>query len=150
MNIESLLASKLMANKNIKSILSTDLIVEDETNKIYFLMEVKTGKILKDGSEQIRVYKNDITKYVNNHGSVEAFFKAVVVSEMMLSGYVIIPIQGGFMCVGGDEVYALKDNTCTCQAFLNDTSKPCKHLVYKDGLLHQRARINEWKSENLN
>lgn len=149
MNIESLLASKLLANKNVKNVLETDLIVDEESNKIYFLMKVKTGKTLKDGTEQIRVYKNDISKYVQNHGSVEAFFKSLVVSEMMLSGYMIIPIQGGFMCVGGEDVYALKDNTCTCQAFNNDTSKPCKHLIYKDGLLNQRARMNEWKQSNL-
>jgi hypothetical protein len=148
-NLENLLASKLMATKNIKNVLETDLVIDEEKEKIMFVMKVKTGKTLKDGSEQIKLYKNDITKQVKNHGGVEPFFKSLVVAEMIISGYVLVPIQGGFLCVGGDEVYALKHNTCTCPAFIQDSSRPCKHLLYKEGLLEQRARINEWKRNNV-
>ena len=148
-NLETLLASKLLAKKQFKNIISTQLVVDDEKEKVYFLMEAPTGKTLKDGTEQVRVYKHDITKMVKNHGGVEPLFKSLVVAEMMLAGYLMIPIPGGFMCVGGDEAYSISDNECTCPAFQNDLSKPCKHILYRDGLLMQRARINEWKRINL-
>lgn len=149
MNLEKLLASKLMAVKQFKNVISTQLVTDDEKAKVYFLIEVNTGKILKDGKEQIKIYKNDITNQVKNHGGVENLFKALIVSEMMLAGYIMVPISGGFICVGGNEVYSISGEECTCPAFLNNSSKPCKHILYRDGLLNQRARINEWKLSNL-
>ena len=149
MNLDTLLASKLMAKKQYKNIISTQLVTDNEKAKVYFLIEVNTGKTLKDGTEQVKIYKNDITKQVKNHGGVEGLFKSLVVCEMMLAGYIMVPIPGGFMCVGGDEAYSINNNECTCPAFLNDSSKPCKHILYRDGLLEQRARINEWKRLNL-
>ena len=148
MNLDTLLAGKLMAKKQYKNIISTQLVTDDEKAKVYFLIEVNTGKTLKDGSDQIKIYKNDITKQVKNHGGVESLFKSLVVAEMMLAGYIMVPISGGFVCVGGDEVYSISDNECTCPAFVNDSSKPCKHILYRDGLLEQRARINNWKRLN--
>jgi len=149
MNLEKLLAAKLMAKKQFKNVISTQLVTDDEKAKVYFLIEVTTGKTLKNGTEQIKIYKNDITKQVKNHGGVESLFKALVVAEMMLSGYLMIPIPGGFMCVGGEEAYSISDKECTCPAFLNNSSSPCKHLLYRDGLLDQRTRINQWKQINL-
>ena len=148
-NLETLLASKLMAKKQFKNVISTQLVTDDEKAKVYFLIEVNTGKTLKDGTEQVKIYKNDITKMVKNHGGVEPLFKSLVVAEMMLAGYIMVPIPGGFMCVGGDEAYSINGEECTCPAFLNNPTKPCKHLLYRDGLLEQRARINEWKRLNL-
>lgn len=148
-NLDNLLAAKLLAKKQYKKVLSTQLILEETTNKIYFVIEVQTDKILKTGEIKSKFYKNDISSYIKNHGTVEKFFKALVVSEMMLAGYLLIPIDGGFICTGGEEIYSIKDNQCTCPAFLNDNSKQCKHLLYKEGLLEQRSRINEWKLFNL-
>ena len=149
-NLEKLLASKLLAKKKEKDIISTNIIIDNENGKIMFILEVKTGKILKSGKEQIKVYKNDISKYVKNHGGLEAFFKSLVVAEMITIGYSIIPIENGYLCVGGEEVYSMTENECTCPAFINNPSHPCKHLLYKDGLLEQRARINKWREEFLN
>lgn len=149
-NLENLLAAKLLAKKQYKKVLNTQLLLEEDTDKIYFVIEVLTEKITKTGEVKTKFYKNDISAYVKNHGTVERFFKALVLSEMMLAGYLLIPIEGGFICTGGEEVYSIKDNECTCPAFLNDPSKQCKHILYKEGLLEQRARINNWKLNNLN
>jgi hypothetical protein len=148
-NLETLLACKLLAKKQFKNIISTQLVIDDDKEKVYLLIEASTNKTLKDGTEQVKIYKHDITKMVKNHGGVEPLFKSLVVAEMMLAGYIMVPISGGFMCVGGDEVYSISDNECTCPAFTNNPSKPCKHLLYRDGLLELRARINKWKNINL-
>ena len=148
-NLESLLASKLLAKKQLSKVTDTEIVLDEDSNKIYFVFRFNTGKVKKDGTEQVRVYKNDITKYVANHGGLENLFKTLVAAEMMLSGYMIIPIPGGYLCVGGEEMYDLKDDTCTCPAFINNSKEPCKHLLYKDALLLQRARINQWKEINL-
>lgn len=148
-NLESLMASRLLAKKQFKKVISTQLVIDDEKEKIYFLIEAYTGKTLKKGEEQVRVYKTDITQFVKNHGGVEPLFLSLVVAEMMMAGYLLIPIPGGHMCVGGEEAYSIKGEECTCPAFLNDSSKPCKHILYRNGLTAQRARISEWKSQNL-
>lgn len=147
-HLELLLASNLLAKKQLKNIIKTEVLLEEETNKIYLLIEVKTGRKLKDGSFTTKLYKNDITESVFNHESLESFYKSLIVSEMIIAGYLLIPIQGGYLCVGGQEVYSLLDNTCTCPAYLNN-KQTCKHLYYRDGLLEQRSRINNWKMENL-
>lgn len=148
-NLENLLASKLLAKKHLKNVSDSDIIFEEDTNKIYFVFKYNTGKVKKDNTPLIKVYKNDITKYVQNNGGLENLFKALVASEMLVAGYMMIPIPGGYICTGGHELYNIKDNECTCPAFINDSSKPCKHIIYRDALLEQRSRINQWKRENL-
>jgi hypothetical protein len=149
-NLEKLLAVKLLAAKQIKNIVSTEFVVEEHTDKIYFLITVELDKKNKDETFKTKVYKNDITVYIKNHGSIESFFRALITSEMLLAGYLIVPVAGGFVCVGGEEIYSLTNNECTCPAFLNNSKEPCKHLLFKEGLLEQRARINTWKINNLN
>lgn len=148
-NLENLLASKLFAKKQLKNISESEIVVQEDTGKIYFVFKYDTGKSKKDGSALIKLYKNDITKYVQNHGGLENLFKTLVAAEMLVAGYMIVPIQGGYICTGGDELYNLKDNECTCPAFLNNLNQPCKHLIYRDAILLQRARINEWKQLNI-
>lgn len=149
-NLNNMLAAKFLASKQQKNIISTEFIIEESSNKVYFLMKIKTDKKDKNGEPKIRLYKQNITTYIKNHGSLESFYKSLIVSEMLLAGYLIIPIEGGFLCVGGDEIYSMKDTECTCPAFLNNSKEPCKHLLFKNGLLEQRARINNWKLNNLN
>jgi len=148
-NLENLLASKLLAKKHLPKISDSDVVYDEESGKIYFVFKFDTGKAKKDGSPLIKLYKNDITKYVQNHGGLENLFKTLVAAELLVAGYMIIPIPGGYICAGGDELYNLKDNTCTCPAFLNNPDKPCKHLIYRDAILQQRARMNQWKQANL-
>ena len=122
---------------------------DENSDNIYLTFRWDTGKLNKKGESIVRLYKNNITKPVLEHGGLENFYKMLVASEMMLAGYLIIPVENGWVCVGGEEVYALKDNECTCQAFVVDSSKPCKHLIYKEALLMQRSRMNEWKRSNF-
>lgn len=148
-NLNSLLASKFLAAKQYKNIVSTDFIIQEEPYKIYFLIEVELLKKNKEGLNQTKFYKQDITKFVNNHGSLENLYKALITSEMLLAGYLLIPIDGGFLCIGGDEVYSINNSGCTCPAYLNNNKELCKHLLFRDGLLDQRARVNNWKINNL-
>jgi SWIM zinc finger len=148
--LNNMLAAKFLAAKQQKNIISTEFIIEESTDKIYFLIEVKLDKKDESGINKTKFYKQDITSYIKNHGSLESFYKSLVVSEMLLAGYLIVPIEGGFLCVGGDEIYSMNNTECTCPAFLNNSKEPCKHLLFKNGLLEQRARINNWKLNNLN
>jgi len=141
-NLEIMLANKFLATKQYKKVINTQLITDDLKEKIYFVIEVSEDT-------KSKMYKQDITSYVINHGGVQQFFRSLVVSEMLLMGYLLIPIEGGFLCVGGEEVYSLINNECTCRAYLNNPSKMCKHLLFKEGLLEQRARINNWKLQNI-
>lgn len=149
-SLEKLLAAKLLTSKKIKDIHSTDFVIEENSDKIYFLIKVHTGKVLKNNEPKLKIYKNDITSYIQNHGSIELFFQALVTSEMLLAGYLLVPIENGYLCIGGEEIYSLNNNECTCPAFLNNNKARCKHLLFKEGLFQQRARINEWKQNNLN
>jgi hypothetical protein len=149
-NLEKLLAAKLLALKQIKNIISSEFVVEDSTDKIYFVINATVNGKDKDGNQKTKLYKNDITQYIKNHGSIESFFKALITSEMLLAGYLLVPIEGGFICTGGEEIYSLTNNQCTCPAYLNNNKEPCKHLLFKEGILEQRARINNWKLNNLN
>lgn len=146
-NLENLLAAKFISKRELKKIEDLNLLVDPDNNHIYLTYKYLVRS--KKGEDYYRLYKNNITKMVNEHGGLENLFKVLVAAEMMVSGYLIIPIEGGYVCVGGTEVYALKDNTCTCQAYTVDPSKPCKHLIYKEALLLQRSRINTWKQANL-
>lgn len=146
--LENLLASKFIAKRELKNVKDADVIVDEESNNIFLTFNFLVGK-RKDGSEQWRLYKNNITKMVSEHGGLENLFKTLVAAEMMIQGYIIVPIEGGWLCVGGSEVYSMKEQECTCQAYSVNPSKPCKHLIYKEALLMQRSRINQWKRENL-
>lgn len=148
-SLESLLAAKFLAKKQQSKIVSSSITTEEDTNKVYLIIEINNTSSKQLDKIKTKVYKQDITKYILLHGSLEHFYKALVVSDMILSGYLLIPIEGGFVCTGGDELYSLLNNQCTCPAFLNNSNNPCKHLLYRDGLLNQRARINNWKLNNI-
>jgi len=148
-NLENLLASKLLAKKHLPKVSEPDILLEEDSGKIYFVFKFDTGKSKKDGEALVKLYKNDITKYVHNHGGLENLFKTLVAAEMLVAGYMIIPIQGGYICAGGEELYNIKENECTCPAFLNNSQEPCKHIIYRDAILLQRARMNQWKQRNL-
>lgn len=149
LDIAKELAARYIAKREVKKITEPDVVFNEESGKIYLTFKWDTGKTKKDGSPSVRLYKNNITKTVLEHGGLENFYKALVASEMMLAGYMIIPIENGWVCVGGAETYAMKDNECTCPAYVTNPSRPCKHLIYKEALLMQRSKINEWKRNNL-
>lgn len=148
-NLNNILASKFLAKKQLKNIISTEFVVDENKEKVFFIIAVATDKIDKEGNIKTKAYKQDITSYIQIHGSLEAFYRALITSEMLLAGYLLIPIDGGFLCTGGEEVYSINNSECTCPAYLN-TKEPCKHILFKEGLLEQRARVNHWKINNLN
>lgn len=148
-NIAKELAARYISKREVKKIQDPEVVYDDNTGNIYLVFRWDTGKTNKKGEPIVRLYKNNITKPISEHGGLENFYKTLVASEMMLAGYFIVPIENGWVCVGGSEVYAMKDNECTCQAFVLNPSKPCKHLIYKEALLMQRSKINEWKRSNL-
>lgn len=148
--LEGLLAAKFLAKKQQNKIISSNIVTEEDTDKVYLLIEINTTSSKQLDKIKTKIYKQDITKYILLHGSLENFYKALVVSDMILSGYLLVPIEGGYICTGGEEIYSLLNNQCTCPAFLNNSNNPCKHLLYRDGLLNQRAKINNWKLNNIN
>lgn len=149
MNLEEMFATRLLAKKNKDKLLRTEVVYDNDANKIIFIFEVKVVSKSKEKSEIVKLYKQDITSLVKAHGSVENAFTALVASDMMFNGYLIIPIENGWICTGGSEIYNLKEQECSCPAFINTPNKKCKHLLYRDALLTQRTKINEWRLNNL-
>ena len=149
LDIAKELAARYISRREVKKIIDPDVIYDEDSGNIYLTFKWDTCRTKKDGSPIIRLYKNNITKTVLEHGGLENFYKVLVASEMMLAGYMIIPIENGWLCVGGSEVYSMKENECTCPAYVTNSSKPCKHLIYKEALLLQRSKINKWKKNNL-
>lgn len=146
--LESLLASKFISKRELKKIKDLEIILDDDKENIFLVYKYLIGTN-KEGEDKYRLYKNNITKMVSEHGGLENLFKTLVAAEMMVHGYLIIPIDGGWICTGGSETYSMKQEECTCQAYTVNPSKPCKHLIYKEALLLQRSRMNEWKRANL-
>ena len=149
MNLEQMFAIRLISKKNKDKLVRSEVVYDDDSDKVMFVFEMKVPSKTKDKEETTKVYKQNITPLVKAHGSVEKAFTALVASDMMLNGYLIIPIENGWVCTGGDEIYNLKEQECTCPAFINNPSKRCKHLLYRDALLNQRVKANEWKLNNL-
>lgn len=141
-NIAKELAARYIAKRESKKIIEPDVLFDENTGDIHLVFKWDTGKVKKDGTPLIRLYKNNITKSVLEHGGLENFYKTLVAAEMMIAGYLIVPIENGWMCTGGTEMYAMKENECTCPAFISNPGQPCKHLIYKEALLMQRSRIN--------
>ena len=146
-NLERLLASKYFAKKYINKIIEPNIVFNEEKMKFYLIFKLESKN--KNGQLNTRLYKNDISILVNKHGGLKNLFLSLVAADMSLKGYLIIPIEGGWLCVGGEETYALKEQECSCRAFINNNKKPCKHLLYRDALAIQRSRINNWKINNL-
>ena len=149
MNLEQMFAIRLISKKNKNKLLKTGVVYDEENSKVMFIFEMLVPSKAKDKKEINKVYKQDITPLVKAHGSVENAFTALVASDMMFNGYLIIPIENGWVCTGGNEIYNLKEHECSCPAFINSPNKKCKHLLYRDALLNQRIKINQWKMKNL-
>ena len=149
MNLEQMFAIRLISKKNKDKLVRSEVVYDNDNGKITFVFEMIVPSKSKDKETITKVYKQDITSLVKAHGSVEKAFTALVASDMMLNGYLIIPIENGWVCTGGGEIYNLKEQECTCPAFINSPNKRCKHLLYRDALLNQRAKVNEWKLSNL-
>lgn len=146
--LETLLASHYLSQKQINKILNTDFVYEEDTKTLYFLLKIQTNNKLKNGEIQIKCYKYNLNKEISNHGSLENLFKSLVLSQMLLEGYILIPIEGGYICKGGEELYTIKDNTCTCRSYLSSNTS-CKHIIFKEALDIYKYRIQQWKVENL-
>ena len=108
-NIAKELAARYISKREVKKIQDPEVIYDDNTGNIYLVFKWDTGKTNKKGEPIVRLYKNNITKPISEHGGLENFYKTLVASEMMLAGYFIVPIENGWVCVGGSEVYAMKE-----------------------------------------
>ncbi len=141
------LASYYFSKKNLKNISNSEIIFDEKTNKFFIIF--KAIIINKNNKNTEKIYKQNITKLIKQHEGATNLLKAFVASTMILEGYLIIPVNNGWLCTGGEEVYSLKSQDCSCPAFITNSSQPCKHLIYRDFLLQQRSKINEWKQNNL-
>lgn len=148
MNIEQQLAAFYIGKKQSTNIKDANIEVDSDTGHVFCTFNLKLNRKRKDGSYPIKAYKQDITRLIENHNGLENLYISFVTAEMIIAGYFIVPIPNGFLCIGGDEIYSMKDDSCSCPSSINHPDKPCKHLLFRDGLLLQRARINQWKKDN--
>ena len=146
--LETELAARMLGEQFRDQVVDPNVVFDEESKKFYLVFKRLVGE-KKDGEPKLRVYKKNITRWVNAHGGLTNLFANFVAAKMILEGYMIVPIENGWLCVGGDEVYSLTVDSCTCQAFVTDPTKPCKHMQFKEAVYKQRSRLNKWKQDNL-
>lgn len=104
---------------------------------IYFELDTET----KDRKS----YKKNITFLVNKHEGLENMLDVYIATEMIREGYFLVPIEGGWVVHGGSEPYQLQIEECTCRAYIQKPSQPCKHLRFLNFHLRYRNECNKIK-----
>lgn len=142
--MEKTLLKELLTLKELKDV--THCQITGDNGEVY--LEYRTITQPKDGGiPKQKDHKRKITKFVQKHGGVIELYEAIVASSMILHNYSIVPIENGWLCVGGNEIYNMKQQECTCTAFQRNKNTRCKHLVFRDWTVKQRARVAEIKSK---
>jgi len=75
--------------------------------------------------------------------SLREMYELYVATSMLREGYMLCPIEGGYIVVGGEDNYQIHEDTCTCPHYIF-TKKKCQHLVFRDWHLNYRARCNTY------
>lgn len=144
-SLEIKLASKLFAQKKISNISNAKFVIDEEKQDVYLVFT-----LLENGKEKL--YKSKINHLLHSYkGDVKEMLTALIATEMMFLGYYLVPIDGGYMCVGGDELYSLRNNECTCRDFITNRKnkgEKCKHLYLLDYMYFQRRLVTEWQLQN--
>jgi hypothetical protein len=129
LTLENLLVRKLVGKRLVdKTVSNAKIILDDNDGRpyLYFQLEGKDRKI-------------NIQPLIKD--SVTDAYATQVWASMLSDGYTLGTLPGGWVCFTPDgDHYEMTDNTCSCQAFNHDSSRPCKHLLFKRGELLYRAR----------
>lgn len=139
---EKILLKHILKIQELKNVVSIEL---EHTDSDVFLKYRTIKQVEGQIAPLQKDYKRKITSFVQKHGSLMNFYEAIVASSMIIENYSIIPIENGWLCTGGDEVYNLEAQECTCKAFQANKNTRCKHLVYRDWTLKERAKIAQLK-----
>ncbi|MBD2201561.1 hypothetical protein H6G33_09400 [Calothrix sp. FACHB-1219] len=133
--------------KSLERILSTKALLEileknvsePEIDKEEGKLRFKIAKLTRDRSVSI-----DLDKIA--WGPLETVYESNVAALMIMRGYLIFPIEGGWIVVNPEgEEYQIDGNSCTCKGNSYNPSSRCSHLILRDWMLNYRARGNEYR-----
>lgn len=143
-SLELYLAGELIAEEILKKVTKTEIKNEGDEIWLYFeVTERKRGK-LKEGEDRevVKPYKYDLAK---NWGLLKDMYETYVSTDLLRQGYMLIPLEGSWLVVGGEEPYQLEAEACTCLDFNTRLSRAsrCKHLIFRDWHTRYRARCQQ-------
>lgn len=140
-SLEQYLALQCYGESQLSKIKNISFIPNEDKLWLYF--EVHNIKKVKgEETVEIKRIKKNVSSLINK---MEETYYTYLATEMLIEGYSLIAIDGGWIVHGGEEPYQLGHESCTCLAFLNNKSKPCKHLVFQKWHLNYRNKCNELK-----
>lgn len=127
LTLESLLVRKLVGKRLVDKVVSgAQILLNEGTPYLYFKLDGKDKKI-------------NVQPLIGS--SITDSYALQVWSSMLSDGYILGTLPGGWLCFTPEgNHYEMTDDSCSCQAFNHDSSKPCKHLLFKRGELLYRAR----------
>lgn len=136
------LAFMLVHEKYISSIKNVD-IVQDPDQEFYLTFEQGTIQKSKEP------YKKNIKDVL--WGGVEEMYNSCLAGMMIMQGYVCVPIENGWIVLRpsmnkeNEKEYQLQEESCTCDAFIQNSNQPCKHLKFRDWHVQYRTKISQIK-----
>ena len=144
LGFEKLLALEALRKRFTKTITSAKL--ETIKEKVYLVFTLEDPKL---GEKE---YKVSFASFLWED-KFDYVYESLIAADLIRQGYMIVPIEGGWLCVPSKgEVYSLEEKSCSCGDFLMNKGKKerCKHLIYRDWTLHNRARIQEYRTNLKN
>lgn len=107
------------------------------------------GGFLTFKLEDIKGRRSKVNLVKNLWGPIQEVYDAYIFAELFKLGYIIVPLDNGWICVGTDnKEYQMTEHTCSCEDFLYGQKEKhrCKHLIMRDAWLNYRTRIVEYKN----
>lgn len=141
LQFEKLLALETLRKRFTKTI--TKAKIETLKEKVYLVFTLEDSKL---GEKE---YKVPFISFLWEE-KFDYVYESLIAADLIRQGYMLVPIEGGWLCVSPkNEAYSLEEKSCSCGDFLMNKAKKerCKHLIYRDWTLHNRARIQEYKTK---
>lgn len=108
------------------------VVIEDEGNSVtYYRPRTKGLVIPRPPEDELYLY---------------------VYGSMIMEGYTIVPSPDGavHLCSGGDAVYSVTPNGCTCAGYTySQGAAPCKHMLMLSGYEIHRLRAMQLRKSAL-
>ena len=139
--LEQYLALQHYSEAQLSKIKNIQFLPDEDNLWLYFEFH-NSKKVKGEDVVEIKRVKRNITNLINN---METTYYTYVATEMLRENYSLVAIDGGWIVHGGEEPYQLNQESCTCLAFLNNKTKPCKHLIFLEWHLQYRNKCNNLK-----
>lgn len=125
-SLEEYILTDYLAAKELKLLEAIELVTDGDEIYIKYLIEDKPKKL-------------NISKKI--WAPLKEMYETYVATTLLKEGYLLCPIEGGFLVKGGEDIYQIHEDTCTCPHYIY-TKKRCQHLVFRDWHLNYRAKCS--------